>query len=288
LEHWSNRRNIPHHLIHSIDWEACEQAIKLLGLNRALWIPKWLAGFAPVGKVQQCNMLQDHAECPRCSAFETTAHVLLCPAPQAQHQWELSLASLDQWLTKAMTLPDIQKAILQRLHAWQNADELRATPYNWPGVNDIVLTQDTIGWRTFLEGGVLHAWAAKQQEYYNWIKRRNTGKRWIITLIKKLWEVSWNMWEQRNGKLKNPESPASLREHARLDALIASNYEDVSTISRKDRRWFRRLKEILFTESLEYKHQWLESVRLACIRYSRRHRTSTQAQRALMRQTFRR
>jgi hypothetical protein len=71
------------------------------------------------------------------------------------------------------------------------------------------------------------------------------------------------MWEQRNGEVNNPESPASLREHARLDALITTNYEDVSTFARKDRRWFCRLKEVLFTESLEYKHQWLESVRLA-------------------------
>jgi hypothetical protein len=73
------------------------------------------------------------------------------------------------------------------------------------------------------------------------------------------------MWEQRNGEVNNPESPTSLQEHARLDALITTNYEDVSTFARKDRRWFRRLKEVLFTESLEYKHQWLESVRLARI-----------------------
>jgi hypothetical protein len=87
LEHWSKLRNIPHHLIRSIDWEMCEHAIKLLDLTRSLWIPKWLAGFAPVGKAQQHNMFQDHAKCLRCSAFETTVHLLLCPAPQAQCQW---------------------------------------------------------------------------------------------------------------------------------------------------------------------------------------------------------
>ena len=96
------------------------------------------------------------------------------------------------------------------------------------------------------------------------------------------------MWEQRNGEVNNPESPASLREHAQLDALITTtNYEDVSTFARKDRRWFPRLKEVLCTESLEYKHQWLESVCLARIGYARRRRTSTHAQRTLMRQTFR-
>jgi hypothetical protein len=96
------------------------------------------------------------------------------------------------------------------------------------------------------------------------------------------------MWEQRNGEVNNPESPASLREHVRLDALIPTNYEDVSTLAIKDRRWFRCLKEVPFTESLEYKQQWLESVCLARILYARQRRTSTHAQRTLMRQTFRR
>jgi hypothetical protein len=100
-----------------------------------------------------------------------------------------------------------------------------APSYNWPGVNDIFFDQDAVGWQAFLEGSVLHAWAAKQQEYYNWIKRCYTGKRSITTLIKKLWEISWNMLEQRNGEVNNPESPASLQEHAWLDTLFTTNYK---------------------------------------------------------------
>jgi hypothetical protein len=287
LAHWSHRRHIPPSLIHSIDWEASAGAIKLLGLNRALWIPTWLAGFAPVGKVQQRNQFQDHADCPRCSSFETTEHVVLCPAPTAQRQWAASLSHLSTWLTKAHTLPDIRTAILSRLRAWHHGTDLIAPSYTWPGVNDLVLLQDSIGWRTFLEGGILHAWAAKQQDYYDWLQKRNTGKRWITTLIKKLWQISWNMWEHRNGELKNPASPSSLREHARLDALITTEYNNPLPLYSKDRRWFRRSQEILFTEPLDYKNQWLESVLLARARYARRHNTSTQAQRTMMQSTFR-
>jgi hypothetical protein len=204
---------------------------------------------------------------------------MLCSAPQAQWQWESSITSLDQWLTKALTLPDLQKAIITCARAWRNQDNNYPNPsYNWPGVNDIILDQDIVGWQSFLEGCILHSWAAKQQEYHNWIKRRHTGKRWITTLIKKLWEISWNMWEQQNGESKNPESLASLQEQARLDSLITANYADVSTITIKYRRWFRRLKEVLFTESLKYKQQWLESVRLAHTCYARQRRISTQAQ----------
>jgi hypothetical protein len=287
LEHWTRRRKIPSTLIHSIDWTAGRDAIRTLGLNRTLWIPKWIAGFAPVGKVQQRINRQNHAECPRCAAFEDTEHVLLCQAPNAQRQWDAMIAKVDSWLTKALTLPDLQTAILSRIQSWRRQEARLPPPtYDWPGVNDLVLEQDLIGWKNFLEGCVLQAWAAKQQEYYDWLQRRNTGKRWVTTLIKKLWEISWNMWEQRNGELNDPASSASLREHARLDTQITHEYEDVSTLYIKDRRWFRRPKEVLFTEPLEYKTQWLESVCLARARYARRRPTSTQAQRNLMRLTF--
>jgi hypothetical protein len=109
LTHRSDRRKIPSQLITSIDWAASKSAIKLLGLNKSLWIPKWIAGFAPVGKVLQRNHLQTHDECPRCSASETTSHVIKCPAPGAVKQWDASIG-----------MPALRVAILQRLMAWKN------------------------------------------------------------------------------------------------------------------------------------------------------------------------
>jgi hypothetical protein len=64
------------------------------------------------------------------------------------------------------------------------------------------------------------------------------------------------------------------------------NYEDVFTLAIKDRRWFSCLKEVLFTKSLQYKQQWLESVCLVRIRYVRQRRISTHAQHTLTQQAF--
>jgi hypothetical protein len=283
LQHWSERRHLPPQLIRSIDWEASENAIKRLGLNKSLWIPKWLAGFAPVGKVLKRYNLQTHDECPRCTEPETTAHVLRCPAPRAVAIWNASIAMLNRWLIKAMTMPDLRLAILQRLRAWKNLDAYCPPSYAWPGVNALVSTQDLLGWRAFLEGCVLQEWARMQQEYYTWLDKKNTGRRWVTTLIKLLWQISWDMWEHRKGELNSPSSPAFLREHARLDAQIAPEFDDIRSLMRKDRRWFKRPKEVLYTETLEYKLQWLESVALARARYHRRHRHDLTAERAAMR-----
>jgi hypothetical protein len=159
-------------------------------------------------------------------------------APTAQQQWDASIAALTMWLTSARTPPDLQHAILGRLQQWRlQEDDNTPLSYNWPGVNDLVRLQDSIAWQAFLEGGVLLAWAAKQQDYYDWLNKKNTGKQWVTTLIKKLWEISWDLWEHCNGELKNPSSPSSLRDHARLDALIAADYADQTQLFRKDCRW---------------------------------------------------
>jgi hypothetical protein len=139
-------------------------------------------------------------------------------------------------MLKAFTLPELQTAIISRIQTVRTEEDALPVPtYAWPGINDLILKQDVVGWRNFMEGGILYKWAAKQQEYFDWIQRRNTGKRWLTTLIKKLWEIPWNMWEQRNGELKNPASPASLREHARLDAAITQEYTDTTTLAQRDR-----------------------------------------------------
>jgi DNA-directed RNA polymerase sigma subunit (sigma70/sigma32) len=87
------------------------------------------------------------------------------------------------------------------------------------------------------------------------------------------------MWEQWNGELKNPEFPALLREHTRLNAAITHEYTDLLMIAIKDSHWFQQTQEVIFTESFEYKQQWLESALSARECYIRHHRHRTKLHR---------
>jgi hypothetical protein len=98
---------------------------------------------------------QDHAECLRCSEFEDTTHVIKCQAPHAVTQWEASVAKLDAWLIKSATIPALRSAILNRPKAWKTCDTTLVLSYSWPGVDDLLTAQARVGWRVFLEGGVL-------------------------------------------------------------------------------------------------------------------------------------
>lgn len=44
-------------------------------------------------------------------------------------------------------------------------------------------------------------WAQAQQAYYLLIKSRHTGKQWVVALLKKFWDIAWDLWEHRNGIL---------------------------------------------------------------------------------------
>ena len=44
-------------------------------------------------------------------------------------------------------------------------------------------------------------WIDSQQCYYLHVGSKKSGKRWLSSLIKKMWSVSWDMWRFRNGIL---------------------------------------------------------------------------------------
>ena len=70
-------------------------------------------------------------------------------------------------------------------------------------------------------GGCLSLeWARAQQEYYQWIGSRRTGKRWVIALIKKLWQIAWDLWDNRNEFLHKTNMAADLSGAVSLDKAI--------------------------------------------------------------------
>jgi hypothetical protein len=48
-------------------------------------------------------------------------------------------------------------------------------------------------------GTVVIGWAETQHQHYKSLNSNNDGKRWLAALIVKWWQVSWDMWEHRNG-----------------------------------------------------------------------------------------
>jgi|NOAtaT_6_FD_contig_81_301931_length_1652_multi_2_in_0_out_0_3 hypothetical protein len=66
--------------------------------------------------------------------------------------------------------------------------------------------QSDIGWNLLLEGWIAYEREFLQSSHYALIGSRKSGRRWLIQVIKKLWLVSWDMWEHRNGILHDSDN----------------------------------------------------------------------------------
>ena len=259
--HWRHRRNIPDTI--SLDWTAAGEALKTQRLYHRLMIPKWLAGYMPTGQVLQRRGVSDSDACPRCGQPEDTSHIVTCPAPSATLRWRANILSLTRWLRTKHTMPALARLVLYRLTVWRSGSPTLPFTITDPQLAAADLDQATIGWQGLLEGFVSSHWQLAQQSYYSKIGSKVSGHRWVVALIRKGWQISWDMWDHRCAVRSDPASHYIQDEHHNLDLAIQQEFTlGVADWRPSDLRWFRPTRSLLSHESIEYKRQWLSHVQL--------------------------
>jgi hypothetical protein len=53
-------------------------------------------------------------------------------------------------------------------------------------------------WQSFFEGAPALGWSGYMDLYYNSIRSNRNGHCWLSSIIKKLWNIAWDLWEHRN------------------------------------------------------------------------------------------
>jgi hypothetical protein len=128
-------------------------------------------------------------------------------------------------------------------------------------------------------GQVGYRWKGIQQQYLEFIARRNTGRKWVRELIKKLWGVSWDMWDHRNDILHSTITPAKLRKIAKMDFRMRYHFNlGTNGLLPRDWHWLSELTKVLQYD-LDVKAQWLASIELARERFDARQELNANAMR---------
>ena len=175
--------------------------------TRRHWVVKHSSGFCATGKMMKRWKQQLSSKCPRCDEpVEDELHVWRCQGEGAADIWLESIRKLRSWMMKSKTLPNLTAIICDRLTAWRNTSSPVVQVSYFLGLRDTVNAQEKVGWRSFLEGFPVRGWAEVQQRYYEWIRCKNSGERWLASLIQKVWDVAWDMWDHRNSVLHGNES----------------------------------------------------------------------------------
>jgi hypothetical protein len=113
---------------------------------------------------------------------------------------------------------------MAKLRAWPHTATLS---FRGSGITQTVLDatsyQDQIGWKNFLLGRVTGFWRDAQDE---WIVQTSTkwqrsSAKWLSSLTTRaIWEVSWDMWMQRNAVYHDPAHPWRLQKKDELSNHI--------------------------------------------------------------------
>eukprot|EP00957_Ditylum_brightwellii_P050217 3807946-Ditylum_brightwellii.AAC.1 len=86
------------------------------------------------------------------------------------------------------------------------------------------LAQEEIGWDAAICGFLALEWRSAQQAFLDRIKSRRSSLRQISSLIQKLWDVAWDMWEHRNHILHLDGLEDYFQIHKNLNEHISVHY----------------------------------------------------------------
>ena len=272
MTYWAKKANLHREAIRGIDWELCGEAFTKLTIPKQRRVTKQATGLMSCGRMMKLWDFQDHSECPRCPEInETAQHILSCPAPTTTLVWERSMMSLQLSMETTNTMPELREAIITQLRQWKGLTTQNPSWTTTHGLRHAVGHQDSLGWYNFLLGRISIEWQSVQHKYFEWLGKRNTGRKWAVALIQKVFQVSWDMWDHRNKVRLNTVTPAKARRILVLDMLIRDEYDRGSAgmISR-DQHWLVKPVNNIIAYDFERKEQWVESVQLARVRFLHR------------------
>jgi len=255
LLYWERKKQYPPDIIQQVDWQSFGRAMREVPVSKRRWVSKWTSSHFGHGKHmvrwKQCTT----AECPRCSThLEDKSHVLVCPHPDSHATWTTAVTALQKGLRDSDTAPHLTKAITTSLLAWQHGDQPQdSSPPS--------RQQQALGWGAVLDCWIGLEWRAQQEAYWLQWRRRKSSKCWAMELIKKLWNISWDMWDHHNGILHNAsQSREDILDSAINDQLRILHGQGLHAIPRDAFHLFSQSVNNLIAHQRHYKVQWVASV----------------------------
>ena len=123
-------------------------------------------------------------------------------------------------------------------------------------------------------------WVDAQQKHYLSLNRLESGKRWASALIIKLWNIAWDLWDNRNYHTHHSnEETINQQLNNELHALLSRG-----SITPDTQSLFSDTEKVkLSTATAAYKKAWIAMVRAREGYHKRKHRTELSRMRNTLR-----
>jgi hypothetical protein len=260
IEYWRDKDRLGFTPRDDVDWVAYRKAIKKLPPMKQIWTTKHYSGWEGTGTRMKQWEERETDECPRCNQQETHRHVVQCKSIEAKQDFDNTLKSMKDWLSRT-TSPMMRAAIIEQLEAYQQ-DRFGIIHYLWdPGVRSAMSRQSMMGKRAFAEGFLSIQWRKQQEQWMVMTQSRKSAKYWTACLIEKILMISWDMWESRNGIIHSESDARQKLIINELDSKVAQTLDEGKRnryLPQLDARMFKISYQELKTKNERTKRIWLK------------------------------
>jgi hypothetical protein len=183
-----------------VDWEHLDLALKNKSDMHKIWRSKQNLGFCgtrvQVGLYSGTSLLDER--CPNCGRQERAAHLLLCSNGDRTQLLINNADKLGQWL-ESDGIMDLELAYWIPNYFLMRGDkpfaDLGAMS---PGMKALAWSQDTIGYRNFMEGHILIHFYKIQNFHLAMSSSFLNATNWTKQFISKILHVTNSQWIFRN------------------------------------------------------------------------------------------
>mmetsp|Transcript_17274 Transcript_17274/g.25154 ORF Transcript_17274/g.25154 Transcript_17274/m.25154 type:complete len:275 (-) Transcript_17274:138-962(-) len=197
--------------------------------------------------------------CPSYAEVETHRHVLKCHSNRATTAYRVIQRNFESWLDST-TSRDIKMAVMKQLQAYRE-EEMVVDIGQWtePVVN-ASREQMSRGPNAFIEGLLVKELEVVQSRHLEVTQSKRQPGRWTKELIKKLWLISWDMWDSRNDEVHNTAATRKAVIIAQLNSEVRETHSWGRTndfLPRIEREFFTAQVEDIIQQTEYQKRTWL-------------------------------
>jgi hypothetical protein len=127
-----------------------------------------------------------------------------------------------------------------------------------------MIEQDGIGWYNFTNGFISKKWRLIQWAHLRELRSRKSPDLWIARFQRKMWDIAWTLWQQRNEFLHNDGRTIHYQESAAVTREIRKEYVMAGNgLPPSYHHLFLGNIEELINQPIHIKQEWLKSVWVA-------------------------
>jgi len=129
------------------------------------------------------------------SGHFATGKSMHMPRYKPMQEMEKSLMQLEDWLKNEGMDINIRIQLMKALQTWNSPDDMNNNQEPLMGKQNSIRKQCI--WNIWLS----IEWRKQQDQIWKQLQSCKSSKHWTTEIIKKLWNMAWDMWEQRNEAL---------------------------------------------------------------------------------------